>query len=195
MNEKTLKVLEYNKIIEILVEKAESQLGKNKIREIEPLIDIEKIEVLQKETAEALSLLIKRGNPPLYGIHSISNELKRLDIGGSISPGGLIKISDSLRVSRSLKNFIRETKDDKISNYEIIENLVEGLSVFKDIEDEINNAIINENEISDSASSALRNIRRQIMNKNDAVKDKLNSIIGSQSNKKYSQGCLVNIFY
>ncbi len=193
MNARTLKVLEYNKIIEMLIGKAESQLGKDKLKEIEPLLDIDKIRILQAETEEALSLLMKRGNPPLYGIHSISLELKRVDIGGSISPGGLIRISDSLRVSRSLKSFIRETKDDKTSDHPIIENLVEGLSVFKDIEDEINNAIINENEISDNASSTLRSIRRQISNKNDAVKDKLNSIIGSQSNKKYLQDSLVTM--
>lgn len=193
MNARTLKVLEYNKIIEMLIEKAESQLGKELLREMKPLLDIDTIEELQKETEEALSILLKRGNPPLYGIHSISHELKRVDIGGSISPGGLIKISDSLRVSRSLKGFIRESKDDKTSNHPIIENLVEGLSIFKDIEDEINNAIINENEISDNASSTLRNIRRQISSKNDAVKDKLNSIIVSQANKKYLQDSLVTM--
>ena len=193
MNEKTLKVLEYNKIVEMLMEKAESQLGKDRVKEIRPLVNMDEIEKLQMETEEALSLLVKRGNPPLYGIHSISYELKRVDIGGSISPGGLIKVSDSLRVARSLKNFLKETKGDKTSNNPIIENLVEKLSTFKHIEDEINNAIINENEISDNASSTLKSIRRQIVIKNDSVKDKLSSIIGSQSNKKYLQDSLVTM--
>lgn len=193
MNNKTLKVLEYNKIIEMLMDKAESQLGKDLIKELKPLVEIDKIEKLQKETEEALSLLVKRGNPPLYGIHSISYELKRVEIGGSISPGGLIKVSDSLRVARSLKNFLKETKEDKTSNHPIIENLVEKLSIFKHIEDEINNAIINENEISDNASTTLKSIRRQIGIKNDAVKDKLSSIIGSQSNKKYLQDSIVTM--
>lgn len=193
MNDKTLKVLEYNKIVEMLMEKAESQLGKDRVKEIKPLVDINEIEKLQKETEEALSLLLKRGNPPLYGIHSISYELKRVEIGGSISPGGLIKVSDSLRVARSLKNFLKETREDKTSNNPIIENLVEKLSIFKHIEDEINNAIINENEISDNASPGLRSIRRQITIKNDSVKDKLSSIIGSQSNKKYLQDSLVTM--
>ncbi len=193
MNDKTLKVLEYNKIVEMLMEKAESQLGKDRVKEIRPLVNMDEIEKLQMETEEALSLLVKRGNPPLYGIHSISYELKRVDIGGSISPGGLIKVSDSLRVARSLKNFLKETKGDKTSNNPIIENLVEKLSTFKHIEDEINNAIINENEISDNASSTLKSIRRQIVIKNDSVKDKLSSIIGSQSNKKYLQDSLVTM--
>ncbi len=193
MKEKTLKTLEYYKIVELLLEKAESSLGKDRIREIKPLTELEEIEALQKQTEEAYSLLIKRGSPPLYGIHSIAPEIRRAEIGGTLSPGGLLKISDSLRVSRGLKNFIKETKEDKVSEHPIIEDLVEGLRVFKHIEDEINNAIISENEISDNASSTLKSIRRQISNKNEAVKDKLNSIIGSQAYKKYLQDSIVTI--
>ncbi|WFA09875.1 endonuclease MutS2 [Tissierella sp. Yu-01] len=193
MNEKSFKVLEFYKIKELLVNKAESQLGKELAGEIEPLTDINEIEILQQETDEALTLLIKRGTPPLYGINSISIEIKRVEIGGALSPAGLLKISDSLRVSRGLKSYIKETKEDKLSNYPIVEGLIEGLSVFKNIEDEINNAIINEQEISDNASSTLRNIRRQIVSKNDAIKDKLNSIISSQNNKKFLQDSLVTM--
>lgn len=191
MNEKTLRTLEYNKIIDLLLEKAESSLGKDKVKDIKPLTNIEDIEYLQRETEEAYTLLIKRGTPPLYGIHSVAPEVKRAEIGGSLSPGGLLKVSDSLRVSRGLKNYIKETKEE--SDYPIIEGLVEDLRIFKHIEDEINNAIISENEISDNASSALRSIRRQIISKNESVKDKLNSIISSQDNKKYLQDSIVTI--
>ena len=193
MNAKTFKALEYNKIVELLVEKAESGLGKDKVREIKPLVNLEEIEQLQRETEEAFSLIMKRGNPPLFGIYSIAIEIKRLDIGGALSPGSLLKISDSLRVSRGLKNYIKETKDDKDTNYPNVEGLVESLSVFRHIEDEINNAIISEDEISDNASSTLRSIRRQIISKNDAVRSKLNSIISSESHKKYLQDSLVTI--
>ncbi|WP_353092923.1 endonuclease MutS2 [Tissierella praeacuta] len=193
MNLKTLKTLEYDKIIDLLLEKAESSLGKEKVKDIKPLTNIEDIEYLQRETEESTTLLIKRGAPPLYGIHSITPEVKRAEIGGVLSPSGLLKISDSLRVSRGLKNYIKETKEDKVSDYPIIEGLVEGLRAFKSIEDEINNAIISENEISDNASSTLRSIRRQIISKNESVKDKLNSIINSQNNKKYLQDSIVTI--
>ncbi len=193
MNEKTLRVLEYNKILNLLLEKAESQLGKELVKKIQPSTNIKEIISLLEETDEALSILIHRGNPPLYGIHNIGPEVKRTEIGGSLTPGGLLKISDSLRVSRGLKGFIKETQSEKSPHYPIVEGLVIGLSVFKNIEDEINNAIINENEVSDNASSTLRSIRRQIASKNDAVKDKLNSIINSQSNKKYLQDSIVTM--
>lgn len=193
MNEKSLKVLEFYKIKELLINRAESQLGKDLAKTIEPLTDIREIEILQEETDEALSLIIQRGNPPLYGIFSIIAEVRRTEIGGSLTPGGLLKVSDSLRVSRGLKNYLKETKDDKASKYPIIEELIDSLRIFKNIEDEINNAIINENEVSDNASSTLRNIRRQIASKNDAIKDKLNSIISSQSNKKFLQDSIVTM--
>lgn len=193
MNAKTLKSLEYNKIVELLIGKAESELGRDRIREIKPLTNIEDIEYLQRQTEEGYTLILKRGNPPLYGIHSIAPEVRRVEIGGSLSPGGLLKVSDSLRVSRGLKSYIKETKEDKVSNFPIVEGLVEGLSVFKHIEDEINNAIISENDISDNASSTLRNVRRQIISKNESIKDKLNSIISSQTNKKYLQDNIVTM--
>ena len=193
MNEKTLKALEYNKIIKLLINKAESSLGKARVEEIKPLTDKEDIEILQNQTQEALSILIKKGNPPLFGINSVAPEVRRVEMGGSLSPGGLMKISDSLRVSRSLKTFMKGIKDEKQSNFPIIEELVDNLKTNKYLEDEINNAIISENEISDNASSTLKNIRRQIISKNSAVKDKLNSLINSQSHKKYLQDSIVTI--
>ncbi len=88
---------------------------------------------------------------------------------------------------------MKDNEADKGSRYPIVEGLISNLMIFKNIEDEINNAIINENEISDNASTALRNIRRQIISKNDAIKSKLNSIISSQSNKKYLQDSIVTM--
>ncbi len=193
MNEKTLKSLEYKKIIDSLMNKCESSLGRKRVEEIYPSTDIKEVEKLQGETDEALTLLMKRGAPPLYGINSIKADVKRAEIGGVLSPGALLRISDSLRVSRDLKNYIREVQEDKEKEYPLIEGYVEGLSVFKDIENEITNAIISENEISDNASTSLRMLRRQIISKNDSVREKLNSIINSQTNKKYLQDNIVTM--
>lgn len=193
MNEKTLRTLEFYKIIDMLENKAESSLGKELIRQMKPSTSLEEVEKMQVETEEALELIIKRGNPPLYGIYNIKPELKRLDIGGYLGPGSLMKVSDSLRVSRSLKNYVASSKEDKNSTYKLIDDLVEGLSVFKHIEDEINNAIIGEDEISDNASSALRSIRKQKISKNEAIRSKLNGLINSTSHKKYLQDSIVTM--
>ncbi|NLY86031.1 MAG: endonuclease MutS2 [Tissierellia bacterium] len=193
MKEKTLKTLEYYKIVELLVEKAESSLGREKAKEIRPLTDIDDIEYLQRETEEAYSLIIKRGNPPLFGIYNIGPEVRRAEMGGVLSPGSLLKIADSLRVSRTLKGYMRETKEDKASSYPIIEGLVDDLRVYRHIEEEIDNAIVSENEISDNASPALRSIRKQIASKNEAIKDKLNAIVNSQSYRKYLQDSIITV--
>ncbi len=193
MNEKTLKVLEYYKIVEMLEEKAESQLGRERVKKINPSTEIVEVEKMQEETEEALELIMRRGNPPLYGIYDISHELKMVDIGGVLSPGSLLKVSDSLRVSRSLKKYMKEIKEDDEDKYPIIKGLIDDLRVFTNIEQEINNAIINENEISDNASSKLRSIRRQIVGKNQSIKDKLNSITGSARYKKYLQDSIVTV--
>lgn len=193
MNEKTLRVLEYYKIIEKVSDRAESQLGKEMVKNIKPIANLKEVEYLQNETGESLKLLIKKGSPPLYGIYDISRELKISEIGGVLNPGDLLKVSDSLRVSRGLKSYLKEAKDEGISNYPIIQELIDELSIYKYIEEEVNNAIVSENEISDNASPALRTIRRQIVNKNESIRAKLNSIITSQKYKKYLQDSIVTM--
>lgn len=193
MNQKTLKVLEYEKIKDMLYELAQSQLGKNLVGKIRPSNNMKKIEEWLEESDEALRLILQRGNPPLFGIHDIKFEIKRVEMDGSLSPGGLLKIADTLRVSRALKAYLKEDKSDRQSKYPIIQGLIDSLNSYKHIEDEITNAIISENEISDNASPSLRSIRRQIITKNQSVRDKLNSIVSSQENKKYLQDTIVTM--
>ncbi|SHD78523.1 endonuclease MutS2 [Schnuerera ultunensis] len=193
MNEKTFRVLEYKKIVEKLAEKAESELGKKMVKEIKPSISLEEVEYLQRETKEALELIMKNGNPPLFGIFDISHELKMAEIGGTLNPNNLLKVSDSLRVSRSLKKYMKELKEEETIKFPILQGLISSLRALKFIEDEINNAIINENEISDNASPTLRNIRRQIINKNESIRNRLNSIISSPKYKKFLQDSIVTM--
>lgn len=193
MNKKTLEALEYNKIIELLLEKAESELARKKIRNIDILTNIREIDPLLEETDEALSLLIKRGSPPLYGIHDLSQELRRLRVGGHLTPKSLLKVADSLRVIRELKRYIEDDESDKFSNYPIIEREISRLQPNKKIEDAINQAIISEDEISDKASRNLGNIRRQIISRNNSIQEKLNSLINSPSYQKYLQDSIVTV--
>lgn len=193
MNQKSLRVLEYNKIVDMLSEKAESSLGRGMIESLMPSVSIDEITYAQNETEETINLMIKRGNPPLYGINKISADVKRAELGGVLSPGALLRIGESLRVSRALKNYLKENKEDKDSIYPIIGDLIENLRAYKDVEDSISNAIISENEISDNASSTLRSIRRQIRSKNDSIKDKLSSLINSPNYKKYLQDSIVTM--
>jgi len=193
LNHKSLNVLEFYKIREMLIEKAESTPGKSIAKDLMPSTDSNEVKYSQNETQEALTLLMKRGNPPLFGINKVRDDVKRAELGGMLHPGALLKIGEGLRVSRALKNYMRDTREETAENYKIIGDMIQNLGVFKDLEDSISNAIISEDEISDNASTSLRNIRRQIRAKNDGIKDKLNSIINSSTHRKFLQDAIVTM--
>jgi len=194
MNEKTLKVLEFDKIINRLSSMAASQLGKEIIENLVPSTDIAEVDEMLKETEDGVNYIIKRGNPPLGGIHDIRNSLKRAEIGAVLSQGELLRISDVLRLCRNLKAHAIEnvrSKEDDENN--VVVNLINQLTINKPIEEKINRAIISEEEMSDEASPLLGNIRRQIRNKQEVIKDKLNNMIRSPHYLKYLQEPIVTI--
>lgn len=192
MNEKSLRVLEYNKIIDLLKKKASSSLGLKYIENLVPNTDFVEVKSMLEETSEAQSIIIKRGSVGLEGIHDIEDKVKRAYIGASLDPGSLIMIADTLRVARRLRNSL-SSSDEEDFNYPIIQSLSNSLYVYKDIEDQIYNAIISEVEISDNASSALRDIRRRIAQKNQSIRSKLNSIISSTTYQKYLQDAIISL--
>jgi DNA mismatch repair protein MutS2 len=193
MDVKTLRVLEFNKIKDLLAEKTVSDMARELATELSYINNQQRVEFLQNETEEALSLLLKRGAPPIYGLYPLKKDVKRAELGGMLHPGSLLKIKESLRTARAFKNYLKATVDESDINYPIIQEMTQDLSAYKSIEDEIENAIISENEIADNASSLLKSIRRQIRIKNDAVRDKLNSMISSQTYKKYLQDSIVTM--
>ncbi|MDY2986786.1 MAG: endonuclease MutS2 [Peptoniphilus sp.] len=186
---KSYRVLEFDKIIEKLKAMMSSELAVKYADEVK--ISMDKIEVVQrlKETTEAVDYIIKRGEPPLFGIYEMSGYMKRLEIGGYLTAGQLIKVGDFLRVSRYLKTYL--APDDSDLQSEILVNYADGLVAFKKIEDTIADAIISENEIADSASQKLSSIRRQIAKKKDSIRERLSSIIYSGS--EYLQDAIVTI--
>lgn len=192
MNQRSLRVLEYTKIIDMLEEKCTSSLGKEKARDLKPISDLNSIIQLQRETSEAQSILIKRSNIPLGGINDVSQYVKRTEIGSYLDPAQLLKLKDTLVGARRLKNFLKEDSNEE-NTHPIIEGLAESLTSLKSIEDKIDLCIVNETEISDNASSELKYIRRQIASKNDSIRNKLNTIITSISNQKYLQDAIITI--
>ena len=103
MDKKSLKVLEYNKIIDLLATKASSSLGLKYIEELTPSPDYNEVKDMLEETSEAQAILTKRGHVNLGGIQDISDSVKRAEIGAVLDPGSLLKVSGSLRAARTLK--------------------------------------------------------------------------------------------
>ena len=192
MNKKALRVLEFNKIIDLLKDKASSSLGLKYIEKLTPSSNFEDVKYMLEETSEAQSILIKTGSVGLQGIHDIEDKVKRANIGASLDQGSLIMIADTLRAARTLKNKLSSSGEEDF-NYPIVQALSNSLYAYRDIEDAIYNAIISEVEISDNASSTLRDIRRRIVQKNQSIRSKLNSIISSTTYQKYLQDAIISV--
>lgn len=190
MNDKSLRVLEYYKIIDRLRDKCVSQLGQGLVDQLKPVFTIAEIKKMQQETSEAQGILVQRGNIPLSGIHDIIHLVKLTEIGSYLNPSQLLTLRQTLVVARRLRTFLKEEDNN---SFPILSGLISSLNVFKNLEDTIERCIISETEISDNASPALRDIRRSIVNKNDSIKGKLNSIITSTTYQKYLQDAIITI--
>lgn len=208
MNEKYYNVLEINKVMEMLKLKASSELGLSIIEKLRPFSSFDEVETALKETTEAQSILIKRGHIPLQGIYNILDQAKRADIGATLDAKNLLKIADTMRATRMISNILSgdikletfgnaanavEDIEENIEKYPIVQSLANSLYIHRDIEEEIYNAIISELEIADSASSELRSIRKRIIQKNQLIRSKLNSIISSTTYQKYLQDSIISM--
>lgn len=186
MNEKSLRVLEFNKVKEKLKFYSVTSGGKELIDNLKPYSTIFEVENKLQESDEALDILIRKGAPPFEGLFDVREALERAEKGGVLSPGQLLRIGGMLRCSRRFKDYISRTEEEIA--YPKLEDLAYILTPIKSLEDAIENAIISEEEISDKASSTLHNIRRSIKEKNSSVREKINSIV--RANAKYLQDSL-----
>lgn len=192
MNIKSLKILEYYKVIDMLKDKTSSSLGLKYIEKLKPSSNYNEVSQILQETSEAQAILIKRGGLSLGGIHDVELQVKKANIGSSLDPGQLLMVADTLRAARVLKNTLSNTNEENYS-YPIIQGLSNSLYTYRDIEEKIYNAIVSEVEVSDNASSTLRDLRRRIIQKNQSIRSRLNSIITSTTYQKYLQDAIISI--
>ena len=175
MNQKTIYKLEFNKIAEMLEDKASSMRGKQLCRRIHPMTDINKIDTAQEQTAAAFNRLVKKGHVSFGNAIPCTDSIRRLEIGGTIGSGELLRICRLLQNAATAKAYGRhETQDDKI---DCLDAFFDGLEPLTILSNEIGRCIIAEDEISDDASSTLKGIRRNIGVLNDKVHATLNNLV------------------
>lgn len=192
MKQKSKSVLEFDKIIEKLSNYAETSNGKKEVLKLDVSSDVEAVKFKQNQTSQALSIIMEKGNPPLGGISDIKEYARRGAVGGIISLRGLLNCADTLRAARLLKNYVLlNNKEER--NYSLLEELCEGIFTDKDTEDKIYHVVISEEEIADDASPELKRIRREIQIKNNAIKNKINTIVNSSAMQKYLQENIVTM--
>ncbi len=190
MNEKALKTLEYYKIIDMLEAFATSSIGKNKCRQLRPLDNLTEIETMQQETADALSHIYQKGSLSFSGVKDVRGSLKRLEVGSTLGIGELLAIRSLLEnASRAKAYSRRETENEHTDSLDNMFELIEPLSP---LATEIGRCILSEDEISDDASTGLRQVRRSMKLTNDKIHTQLSSFVSGNS-RTYLQDAVVTM--
>lgn len=176
MNKKVCRTLEYDKIIDMLIDEADSPLGKDSAARLRPLSNRDEITALQAETTHALTRLFHHGTLSFHGLADIRPSLIPLAKGGTLGAGELLRIGSLLDIAKRAIEFDR--KDEET---DFLSGRFAGLQSFPEINREIKRCILSEEEISDDASSELRRIRRQIKTTNDKVREQLSTTVNASS--------------
>jgi len=190
MNPKALTTLEYPKIIEMLASRAISPMGKAQAAALTPMTDIIDINRAQEETAAATGYILRKGSLPLGGIKDIRPFISRALAGGMLYTEDLLGVGDFLYVCGKAMTYGRREKNaDETS----LSPYFDGILTAPDLEAEINRCIKGPNEIADNASSKLRDIRRNIHQAHEKVRDQLQSVIRSGAYKNMLQDSIITM--
>ncbi|WP_379965572.1 endonuclease MutS2 [Ectobacillus sp. sgz5001026] len=192
MQERTLRILEYDKVKEQLLEHVSCSLGRDKVIQLLPTTDFEEVQYLQETTEEGVFVLRLKGHAPLGGVTDIRPNVKRAKIGSMLHPSELLDISTTMYGSRQMKGFI----EDVVENDEelpILLSLAARLTSLFDLEKEINNCIGDGGEVVDSASEKLRGIRQQMRLAESRIREKLEGMIRSSNASKRLSDTIVTI--
>ncbi|HEX2937357.1 MAG TPA: endonuclease MutS2 [Ruminiclostridium sp.] len=187
--EKSRKALEYDKIIAMLSEQCSCAASIAKAENLMPFDDIEAAREALNETEDACRLSLRFGGPSFFGLKDVKDSLHRAKIGSSLTPKELLDIKSVLYAVRSLSRYHE--------NSESIETCLDGyfnsMTPNKYLEDKIDNAIVSEDEIADSASEELLRIRRAKRRTEEKARNQLEKLIRSQSSQKYLQDAIITI--
>ena len=181
MQDRNLRVLEFTKIRERLAAMAITEPGREKCLALVPSGELEDVRSMQALTEEANTVISYQGGNPMPYFGDVRAYLKLAEVGSTLGMKALLDVAESLRAARSLRRALVTDREDTPN----ITALGSELSSNRELEEEIFNAILSEDEISDHASSELYSIRRHIRTINDRMRDKLNSLVRSQSFAKY----------
>ena len=186
---KTLKTIEYDKIMANVATFAVLEPAKEEILSSCPVSDLSEAEFLLKKTNEAYNLLYKYNVSGIYFFPNVYSELERADKGGVLNIAEILRVTQNLKSARIMKTAFNSVHDDSIK---ILPEIGSRLFINQEFEKEISSKIISEEELSDNASPKLYSLRKSIRNLNAKIRDTLNSFMrGAMS--KYLQECVVTL--
>lgn len=190
MNSKVLRVLEYNKIIDRLTEKATSEQGKKLTAALKPMTDLDAITQAQTETADALGYLFRKGSTSFGSNKDLGACIKSLEVGSVLSIGELLRIAAFLENVNRIKSYGRKEREDAPTDS--LDIYFDALEPLTPLSSEIRRCILSEEEIADDASPTLKHIRRSMTITNDKIHSQLTSMING-SYRTYLQDAVVTM--
>ena len=191
MNEKALRILEYNKIIEKLVDCATSPMGKALCEKLEPSADLGDICQNQMETSDALSRVYAKGSLSFSGRRDIRGSLLRLKVGSSLSATELMHVASLLEAALRAKSYGRRENDDM--NADSLDGFFNAIEPLSPVCREIRRCILSEEEIADDASPGLKHVRRSIKLTNERIHSQLNAMVNSSAVSNKLQDNLITM--
>ncbi|MBE6992717.1 MAG: endonuclease MutS2, partial [Ruminococcaceae bacterium] len=185
--DKSLVTLELPKVLDLLASCATCDEAKEKALALRPMTDVEEIRYKLQEVSAACKLISYKTSPNFQTVKDVSGSLKRADMGGSLNTRELLAIADVLRTARIVKTYA----DGQIKT--CIDHLFDSLRANKFLEERITNSIIGDDELADSASTELADIRRHMKVANSKARDALNKIITSPAYSKYLRDPIITL--
>ncbi len=190
MREKTLRALDYYKILEKTAHFASGVRAKDTILKLQPLSGVDIINSELDKVAEADKILFEYAVTPSLALDDISEALDSAKVFGVLSMADILKVARVLRVSRALQTQLLSVPDDSLT---IIKDMARTIYINKRLEDDISKSILSESEMSDDASPELRNVRQKIRKMGESIKMKLNHYVTSPTYAKFMQDNIITI--
>ena len=187
--EKSYSILELPAILQMLAAQTESGMGREAALALQPSVNAEEVRRRLQETNDAARLMTLRGSPSFSGVRDIRPALDRARLGGILNGRELLDIAGVARCARLCKAYIAEDKTEKTS----IDSLFHALRANKFLEERITTALPAEDEVADSASPDLADIRRKMRAASARAREALNKILSSPSYAKALQEPIITM--
>jgi len=190
LHEKSLRILELPDILGMLADEAVCDAAKDAARGLRASGDVQVVKDRLEETTAAKNMMTLRSSPPFSGLKDVKGSLRRADMGGTLNTRELLEIAALLRAAASA---IAYSTGEKDGGKTAIDYLFVALYSNKHLESKISSSIVAEDEISDTASRELSDIRRHIRLAGDKIRQALNKIITSPAYSKALQEPIITM--
>ena len=187
--QKYMQTIELDKVLEMLAEKTACADAADFARNLIPVTEIEEVKQMLSETDTAYQMMARFGAPSFYGLQQIVNSLRRAQSGGVLNLAEFLSIAGVLRTMRGIVQWRKKSEGLQT----MLDWRFDSLTSNQFLEDKINQTVASEEEVADTASAALADIRRKMRHASQKVREQLDSMIRSNAYQKYLQDQIVTM--